>query len=73
VDGYRQVHDLLRRWRLSAAAYSAPGFEERPQAVQEAARTGSLKGSVPIEGDRAGLAGSFVGYSVRFEGAAWSS
>ena len=49
VDGYRQLHDLLRRWRLSAAAYSAPGFEERLQAVQEAIRTGSLDGSVPIE------------------------
>jgi Family of unknown function (DUF6247) len=25
VDGYRQLHDLLRRWRLIAAALSAPG------------------------------------------------
>lgn len=49
VGGYRQLHDLLRLWRLSAAAYSAPGFEERLQAVQEAVRTGSLEGSVPIE------------------------
>jgi hypothetical protein len=49
VDGYRQLHDLLRLWRLSAAAYSAAGFEERLQAVQEAVRTGSLEGSVPIE------------------------
>lgn len=49
VDGYRQLHDLLRRWRLSAAAFSASGFEERLQAVQEAVRTGSLEGSVPIE------------------------
>lgn len=49
VDGYRQLHDLLRRWRLIAAAFSAPGFEERLQAVQEAVRTGSLEGSVPIE------------------------
>ena len=49
VDGYRQLHDLLRRWRLSAAAFSAPGFEERLQAVQEAVRTGSLEGSVPVE------------------------
>ena len=31
VDGYRQLHDLLRYWRLSAAAYSAPRFEERLQ------------------------------------------
>jgi Family of unknown function (DUF6247) len=48
VDGYRQLHDLLRRWWLSAAAYSAPGLE-RLQAVQETVRTGSLDGSVPIE------------------------
>ncbi len=49
VDGYRQLHDLLRRWRLSAAAYSALGFGERLQAVQEAVRAGRLDGSVPIE------------------------
>jgi Family of unknown function (DUF6247) len=49
VGRYRQLHDLLRRWRLSAVAYSAPGFEERLHAVQEAVRTGSLEGSVPIE------------------------
>ena len=49
VDGYRQLHDLLRRWRLSAAAYSAPGFGERLQAVQEAVQVGSLERSVPIE------------------------
>jgi Family of unknown function (DUF6247) len=49
VNGYRQLHDLLRRWRLIAAAYSALGFEERLHAAQEAVRTGSLEGSVPIE------------------------
>jgi hypothetical protein len=49
VDGYRQLHDLLRRWRLIAVAFSAPGFEERLQAVHEAVRTGSLEGSVSIE------------------------
>lgn len=49
VGGYRQLHDLLRRWRLSAVAYSAPGFGERLHAVQEAVRAGSLEGSVPIE------------------------
>jgi Family of unknown function (DUF6247) len=49
VDGYRQLQNLLRLWRLSAAAYSGPGFEERLQAVQEAVRTGNLEGSVPIE------------------------
>lgn len=70
MDGYRQLHDLLRRWRLSAAAYSAPGFEERLQAVQEAVRTGSLDGVGADRGDRARLAGSLVSYRVRFEGAA---
>jgi hypothetical protein len=49
VDGYRQLHDVLRRWRLSVAAFSAPGFDERLQAVHEVVRTGSLEGSVPIE------------------------
>jgi hypothetical protein len=49
VGGYRQLHDLLRLWRLSAVAYSAPGFGERLHAVQEAVRAGSLDGSVPIE------------------------
>jgi hypothetical protein len=47
VGGYRQLHDLLRLWRLSAAAYSDPGLEERLQAVREAVQTGSLEGSVP--------------------------
>ena len=49
VDGYRKLHDLLRRWRLIAAALSAPGFEDRLQAVHETVRTGNLEGSVPIE------------------------
>jgi hypothetical protein len=49
VGGYRQLHDLLRLWRLSAVAYSDPGFEERLRAVEESVRAGSLEGSVPIE------------------------
>jgi hypothetical protein len=49
VGGYRQLHDLLRLWRLTATARSDPGFSERLAAVQEAVRTGSLAGSVPIE------------------------
>ncbi len=49
VEGYRALHDLLRRWRLTAAAYSGPGFGARLDAVREAARTGSLEGSVPME------------------------
>ena len=49
VEGYRALHDLLRRWRLTAAAYSEPGFEARLGGVREAVRTGSLEGSVPVE------------------------
>ena len=47
--GYRTLHDLMRLWRLTAAAYSEPGFEARLAGVREAVRIGSLEGSVPIE------------------------
>jgi Family of unknown function (DUF6247) len=43
-EQYRQLHHLLRLWRLRAAAYSAPDFEAR----LEAARAGSDVGT-PIE------------------------
>ena len=49
VEGYRALHALLRLWRLTAAAYSEPGFEARLASVREAVRAGSLEGSVPIE------------------------
>jgi hypothetical protein len=49
VGGYRQLHDVLRSWRLTAAAHSYPGFAGRLAAMREAARTGSLERSVPIE------------------------
>lgn len=49
VGGYRQLHDVLRLWRLTAAAHSDPGFAGRLAAIREAVRTGSLDGSVPIE------------------------
>lgn len=32
-EEYRQLHHLLRLWRLRAAAYSDPGFEARLEAV----------------------------------------
>jgi hypothetical protein len=48
-EGYRALHDLLRVWRLTAVAYSEPGFEARLAGVREAALAGSLEGSVPIE------------------------
>lgn len=47
-EHYRELHHLLRLWRLRAAAYSDPGFEARWQAMQEAARTGRREGT-PIE------------------------
>lgn len=34
-DQYRQLHDLLRLWRLRAVAYSTEGYEERLEAVRE--------------------------------------
>jgi hypothetical protein len=49
VGGYRQLHDVLRLWRLIAVAQSEPGFPGRLAAVQEAVRVGSLDGAVPIE------------------------
>ena len=48
VGGYRQLHDVLRLWRLTAMAQSDSGFAARLAAVQEAVRSGSLEGSVPI-------------------------
>src|SRR5580658_5301415 len=48
-EGYRALHDLLRLWRLTAAAYSEPGFEARLGAVREAVWSGGLAGTVPIE------------------------
>jgi hypothetical protein len=49
VEGYRALHDLLRLWRLTAIAYSDPGFGSRLEQVRAAVRAGSLKGTVPIE------------------------
>jgi hypothetical protein len=43
------LHHLLRLWRLSAAAYSDPGYDydARRQAVEESVRTG--RRGTPIE------------------------
>ncbi len=46
-EEYRQLHHLLWLWRLSAAAFSDPGYEARRQAVEESVRTG--RGGTPIE------------------------
>ena len=43
-EQYRQLHHLLRLWRLRAVAYSEPDFEPR----LEAARAGLAEGT-PIE------------------------
>jgi len=47
-EQYRELHHLLRLWRLRAVAYSDPGYEARLQAMQEAVRTGRRDGT-PIE------------------------
>jgi len=49
VGGYRQLHDVLRLWRLTAVAHSDPGFAGRLAAVREAVEFGNLEGSTPIE------------------------
>jgi Family of unknown function (DUF6247) len=49
VGGYRQLHDVLRLWRLTAVAQSDPGFVDRLEAARAAVRSGSLSSSVPIE------------------------
>ncbi len=55
VDGarrpeqYRQLHDLLRLWRLRAVAYAEAGYETMLQDVRDAVRTGSMEGAAPIE------------------------
>jgi hypothetical protein len=46
-EEYRQLHHLLRLWRLSAAAFSDPGYEARRQAVEESVRAG--RRGTPIE------------------------
>lgn len=47
-EHYRELHHLLRLWRLRAAAYADPGFAGRMQAVEDAARAGRRVGA-PIE------------------------
>ena len=49
VGGYRQLHEVLRMWRLVAVAQSDPGFADRLAAVREASRTGSVESSVSAE------------------------
>ena len=43
-DQYHELHQLLRLWRLRAAAYSDPGFEARLEATRSAPSHG-----MPIE------------------------
>ncbi|HXP18398.1 MAG TPA: DUF6247 family protein [Streptosporangiaceae bacterium] len=49
VDGYRQLRELLRLWRLRSVAYSSHGFEERQARVAEALSAGDVSGFVPAE------------------------
>jgi hypothetical protein len=46
-EHYRELHHLLRLWRLSAVAFSDPGYEARLREAQESARTG--RRGTPIE------------------------
>jgi Family of unknown function (DUF6247) len=36
-EEFRQLHELLRLWRLRAAAYSSVGYEQRLEAAREGA------------------------------------
>ncbi|MGO9783593.1 MAG: DUF6247 family protein [Streptosporangiaceae bacterium] len=58
---YRQLHRLLRFWRLSAAAFSDPGCLARRQAVAESVRAGRrgtpIEEVVPDWGERVAAAG----------------
>ena len=47
-EHYRELHQLLRLWRLRAVTYADPGFAARLAAVQDAASTGRREGT-PIE------------------------
>lgn len=47
-EHYHELHHLLRLWRLRAAAYSDPGYEDRLLAAHDAARSGRHDGT-PIE------------------------
>lgn len=47
-EQYRELHRLLRLWRLRAVAYSDPGYEGRLQALEDAVRAGRREGT-PIE------------------------
>ena len=70
VEGYRALHDLLRLWRLTAAAYTAPGFEAGSPACARWSGLGAWRVGAD-RGDRAVLArppAPAVTYQVRFEG-----
>jgi len=47
-EQYRELHHLLRLWRLRAVAYSDPGYEARLEAMKDVVRTGTREGT-PIE------------------------
>lgn len=47
-EQYRELHRLLRLWRLRAVAYSDPGFEGRLAAVRDTVAAGGQEGT-PIE------------------------
>jgi hypothetical protein len=44
-EQYRELHRLLRLWRLRAVAYADPGFAGRLAAVQDAVAAGQQAGT----------------------------
>lgn len=49
VDHYRELHSLLRRWRLLAVAMSRPGFTQAVENVRDSSQTGSLEGTLTLD------------------------
>jgi hypothetical protein len=45
-EQYRDLHHLLRLWRLRAVTYSDPGYADRLAAMQEAVRSGRRDGTL---------------------------
>src|SRR5258708_29338910 len=56
VGGYRQLHDVLRLWRLTATPHSAPRFPGPLAAIPAAGPMGRLRGSGPLEDPHPGMA-----------------
>lgn len=49
VEHFRDLHLLLRRWRLLAMAMSRPGFAEEMRRVRDSSQTGSIEGTLTLD------------------------